>query len=251
MKRLIVTGDDLGLTPGVVEGIEEGHRAGILTSASLMVNAPAAAEAFRLARGTPSLSVGLHFVLTFGRPVGPAAPLAELLEADGTFARLDSGAHGHVTEEAVRGELAAQIDLFTRELGRAPAHLDSHHHVHGLPGVLEAVIDSAHRLGIPVRAPNARIQERLSAGGVRSTGHFIGAFYGSGQIGPERLVSILESLPEGTSELMCHPARPDTRLAELSSYARERYQELSTLTAPSIRETVSRLGIRLAPSSTI
>ena len=83
MKRLVVTADDFGLSSGVVEGIVEAHELGIVTSTSLMVNAPAAEAAFEEARRLPSLATGLHFVLTFGRPVGPPEPLSRLLDEDG------------------------------------------------------------------------------------------------------------------------------------------------------------------------
>ena len=71
MKQLIVTADDFGLTPGVVTGIVEAHERGIVTATSLMVSAPAADAAFKWAREHDSLAVGLHFVLTFGRPGRP------------------------------------------------------------------------------------------------------------------------------------------------------------------------------------
>ena len=73
MKRLIVTADDFGLSGPVNEAVEEAHRRGILTAASLMVGAPAFDDAVRRARAMPNLGVGLHLVLLDGRPVLPPA----------------------------------------------------------------------------------------------------------------------------------------------------------------------------------
>jgi predicted glycoside hydrolase/deacetylase ChbG (UPF0249 family) len=65
-KFLIVTADDFGLHHTVNEAVEQASRAGVLTAASLMVAAPAAADAVRRARKLPQLRVGLHLVLTDG-----------------------------------------------------------------------------------------------------------------------------------------------------------------------------------------
>jgi hypothetical protein len=244
VKGLIVTADDFGLSPGVVAGIVEAHAQGIVTATSLMVNAPAAEEAFRLARETPALGVGLHFVLTFGAPVGPAGPLGDLLDENGRFRRLDSGVHARVSPKQVREELRAQIQLFESGVGRPPTHIDGHHHVHALPGVLRAVIDEAGPRGIAVRAIDPATRERLRVERVRTHDAFIEDFYGA-DVSEEALVAILSSLPEGTSELMCHPALEDDVLAGLSSYVEPRYRELRALTSPRVRETLATRGVEL------
>ena len=111
MKRLVVTADDFGLTRGVVEGIVEAHEIGIVTSTSLMVNAPAAEDAFEEARRLPSLATGLHFVLTFGRPFGPREPLSRLLSRDGAFLKNGSGDHSSARPDEVRERTAAELEL--------------------------------------------------------------------------------------------------------------------------------------------
>ena len=85
MRRLIVCADDFGLDPAVNAAVEEAHRNGILSTASLMVGAPAAADAVMLARRLPDLHVGLHLVLVDGHPVSAPAAVAGLIGADGTF----------------------------------------------------------------------------------------------------------------------------------------------------------------------
>ena len=58
LNRLIITADDFGLSEPVNAAIEEAHQRGILSAASLMVGAPAAADAVARARTLPSLRVG-------------------------------------------------------------------------------------------------------------------------------------------------------------------------------------------------
>ena len=249
MKKLIVTGDDFGLTSGVVDGILIAHHRGIVTSTSLMVNAPAAKMAFRAARENPSLSVGLHFVLTFGRPVGSPEPIRSLLKPDGSFRRLESGAHARIKSSEVKHELDAQLLRVTQEVGRTPSQIDGHHHAHALPEILEAVIAIARERSLPVRAPNDETLETLTTAGIKTTGSFIDRFYGEGAVGEAKMIAILESLPESISELMCHPAVEDSSLKQLSGYTHARLQELETLTAPAVREAIKRLDIELLPTS--
>ena len=214
-----------------------------------MVNAPAAEEAFTLARDTPSLSVGLHFVLTFGRPVAPRASVEALVQDDGRFFSKNAGRLDGAPPAAIAAELEAQIERFTAETGKAPRHVDGHHHVHRIPAVRDVVIETARRLGVPVRAPDAATAETLAAAGVRSTGRFIEDFYGERSTDVASLVAILDALPDGTCELMCHPAEADPELAATSSYARERARELETLTHADVRRAIASRGIALVPSS--
>jgi hypothetical protein len=250
MKRLVVTADDFGLSSGVVEGIVEAHEVGIVTSTSLMVNAPAARAAFEEARRLPSLATGLHFVLTFGRPRGPREPLRGLLSRDGAFRKNGSGAQEAARPDEVRDELQAQLQAFQDGVGRPPTHIDGHHHVHLHEGILRVAIDEAERLGIPLRSRGFEVRERLRLKSIRTCDRFIDDFYGD-EVSEERLLSILETLPEGTSELMCHPAREDEELAGLSSYTEPRARELAALTSPAVTKALVRLGIELVPMTRV
>ena len=249
MKQLIVTADDFGLTPGVVTGIVEAHEHGIVTATSLMVNAPATDAAFAWAREHDSLSVGLHFVLTFGRPVGPAWPLGDLVDGDGSFRRLDSGAHLEATPGQVGAELRAQLERFEANVGRPPTHIDGHHHVHGVPGILSAILEATRRHRLPVRSPDDRTLARLRAIGVPTPDKFVDTFHGEDSVDEGKLVAILDDLPEETTELMCHPAHEDTALAALSSYTDARYLECQTLTSAKVQRAVVERDIELIPSA--
>lgn len=247
MKKLVVTADDFGLSPGVVAGTVQAHERGIVTTASLMVNAPAAEAAFAETKRLPALATGLHFVLTFGRPLGPIEPLSRLLDENGRFRRTGPGVQERARPDEVREELRAQLRRFEEKVGRPPTHIDGHHHVHLHPGILRVVIEEARRLSIPVRSTGAAVRERLRLGRIRTPDAFIDRYYGAGEVSEEKLVAILDSLPDGVSELMCHPAMPDEELRLLSSYAEPRVEELETLTSTPVRDCIGRAGIELIP----
>src|SRR3984885_1244675 len=85
MRSLIITADDFGAAREVNDAVEQAHRHGALTAASLMVSAPAASDAVARAQQMPSLRVGLHLVLVDGRPALPAAQIPDLVDSDGFF----------------------------------------------------------------------------------------------------------------------------------------------------------------------
>ena len=216
MRCLVVNADDFGLSGGVNAGILRAHREGIVTSASLMVRATAAADAAERAAAHPELTVGLH------------VDLGEWFEdAQGEW-------HARYTvvdtndKAAVVAELGRQVARFRELVGRDPTHMDSHQHVHRTEPVRSAMGVLAKELRIPLR----------HHGRVR----YCGAFYGAGAVGTAALVSIIEGLPEGATELACHPA---AAVHPRWDYAHERRTELATLCHPSVRDAIERADVRL------
>jgi predicted glycoside hydrolase/deacetylase ChbG (UPF0249 family) len=221
---LIVNADDFGQSPGVNRGVSEAHERGIVTSASLMVRWPAAAAAAAYARDHPALSVGLH------------VDLGEWAWRDGEWvclydvASTDDGA-------AVTAEAARQLAAFRRLTGRDPSHLDSHQHVHQHEPVRSALVALARGLGVPLRHCTPGI-------------HYCGSFYGQTALGepfPEGiqvggLIDILGTLPEGLTELACHPGL----MADVDSmYCAERAEEVQTLCDSRVRVALGTRGIAL------
>lgn len=243
-RLLIVNADDLGRTTGINEGILAGHRDGIVSSATLMVAYPAAAEAAAALADHPGLGVGLHVQLTGGRPTLPAERVPSLVDEEGRLPRQPDRIAGFEPAD-VLAEVEHQLDLFLDLVGRPPTHLDSHHHSHRVPVVLEALVELARRHGLPVRNSSPVIERRLREAGVVTTDAFVERFFGA-DTGLDTLVSVLDELGPGATELMCHPARVDDELRADSTYTDARERELATLTHPDARQALIERGIRLA-----
>jgi len=223
-KYLIVNGDDFGLSPGVNRGIIEAAEHGILTSASLMVRQPAAAEAAAYARKNPKISVGLHL------------DLGEWVCKNYEWVPLYSVVATH-DSTAVAGEIWHQFAQFQHLLERPPSHIDSHQHVHREYPVLAIITSLAERLGVPLREQTP---------GIRYCGDFYGQT-GEGEtltdvLSVEGLKKILSSLPEGVTELGCHPGYDD---GLSTAYRSERALETKVLCDPQIRAALISLEIEL------
>jgi chitin disaccharide deacetylase len=223
-RYVILNADDFGQSHGVNRGVIEAHERGIVTSASLMVRLPAAAEAAAYARKHPDLSLGLHLDFwewTYRR--GSWKPLYEVVSRDDAA--------------GMAREAAGQLASFQRLMGRDPTHLDSHQHSHRRPKVAHIFIQLGARLGIPLRAYTPEIR-------------YCGSFYGQTDegrswpslISVNALIQVLRKLPPGYTELSCHPGYAgDLR----STYRSERLREIHTLCAPAIREAITEMGITL------
>jgi chitin disaccharide deacetylase len=250
MRYLVVNADDFGLTAGVSHGILDAHRQGLVTSTTVLANLPGPPELDAEAAGLPDLGLGLHVNLTFGAPVSPRAKVPSLVDAEGRFPRDPALVATRADADEVRGEAEAQIDAFVRRFGRFPTHLDSHHHVHRLPGVAETIMQVALAARLPLRSQDPGFREGLRRHGVRTPDHFVG---GDG-VDPywtlERLLDTLAILPLGVTELMCHPGHFDEALA-YSRYGRQRQVELAALLEPEARATAERLGIQLCHFGTL
>jgi predicted glycoside hydrolase/deacetylase ChbG (UPF0249 family) len=258
---LVVNADDFGFTEDVNAGILEAHRRGILTAATLMANGDAFEDAVRLARETPSLDTGAHLVLVGGRSMLTGKPLPE------TVGKLAAG----LARREIRPieELRAQVRRILGA-GLRLSHLDTHKHTHLLPQVLDAVARIGEEFGIGwVRAPfdfpgsspgaplprkvtsaamalmRPRFRRVLARHGCKSTDHFAG-FQTTGRFGPAELVKLLEAIPEGSTELMCHPGFCREALkATRTRLKQSRERELEALTSQAVREAIASSGIEV------
>lgn len=235
-RLLIINADDLGYDPAVTRGIVQAMREGIVTSATLMVNTPFSEDAAAQARGLP---IGLHLNLARYPPVSNAVP-RNLLE-EGVFREPRAG---ELPASVVREEALAQLDRLAELMGQPATHLDVHKHLHRHPNVLEGLAAAAHLRGVPVRAIDDGMRATLGKAGVRTTDHFIGDAEAEPYWTAGRLRQSLEELPEGITELMCHPGY--TPEAIQSGYAAQREVELRTFLDPDARQLAERLGVGLA-----
>jgi hopanoid biosynthesis associated protein HpnK len=152
-RRIIINADDFGLCKGVNEAVAKAHEVGVLTSATLMTNMPAAEEAVEIAKTLPSLGVGVHLNLSEGRAVSKESCVNCLLDSDGRFAHSPLKLSAmcialHAVRRAIETELAAQIQ-WVFDSGLVPTHLDSHKHIHSFPAIFPIVCRLASRFKIP------------------------------------------------------------------------------------------------------
>jgi predicted glycoside hydrolase/deacetylase ChbG (UPF0249 family) len=248
MKQVIVNADDFGRARGINRGILRAHREGIVTAATLMVSAPASEDAGLVAREAPSLDVGVHLTLTYGRPVSDPAAVRSLVEPDGSFPRRPDAFLGTGRADRVEAltEYRAQVARARTLLGRAPTHLDSHHWLHDEPALEWAIATLALGTGMAVRPHDDAQRDRLRAAGIPTVDHYRRDFQHEGHVDVATLERILADLGDGLTELGCHPGEPDAELAATSTYASLRADELATLTDPRAKAALRRNDIMLS-----
>jgi len=244
-RRLIVNADDFGRSIGIDRGTVRAHREGIVTSATLMANVPGAERAAKAARATPSLDVGVHLVLTYARPLSDPRTISTLVREDGSFPGPRELVAREIDRDEALREYRAQYARARDLIGREPTHVDTHHWVHDHPALSWAVRELARETGAAARTHDPRQRDDYRAQGVRTPDHFVRAFQHPGHIDVASLLAIIEALPDGVTELMCHPGEADPELVATSAYARERPIELATLTDKRVRAALERERIAL------
>jgi hopanoid biosynthesis associated protein HpnK len=275
-RRLIITADDFGLSLEVNEAVEQAHREGVLTCASLMVTGPACEDALRRARRLPGLGVGLHLAL-YDAPACHAEP--SRIAPDGRTLGSDSTGTGIAlmlsaeVRAAARREIAAQFEAF-RKTGLALGHLDGHWHCHQHPAILALAIEAGRPLGLrAVRVPYEPFgfSRRLAGGGLQAgrLAHALGhrplalamrrqlrlagmryndSFFGkndAGAVTEPLLARMIAELPTGVTEAGLHPAAghwpaPHNLPADWRPAA-----ELEALISPELRQAIMASGVEL------
>jgi predicted glycoside hydrolase/deacetylase ChbG (UPF0249 family) len=251
--RLILNADDFGLTPGINRAIAELHAAGALTSATLMASGPAFDDAIRIAHAHLALGIGCHIVLTDGVPISPPETIPTLLGPDRRTFRSSlrdffvAALLGRISEADITREATAQIARIQQH-GITLTHLDTHKHTHILPRIARPLLAVAERLGIPaIRNPFEppwsialgkspilrRLQLRslrhlqprfialshIRSGRIATTDGTLG-ISATGQLNSTTLRAILDAMPDGLWELVCHPGYNDRDLDAITTRLR-------------------------------
>ena len=129
--------------------------------------------------------------------------------------------------------------------GLEPTHLDTHHHIHATPKVLDAITFCALNHDLPLRTINSEMREKVSSRGVRTNDYFEGGFFGFDSINLQNIANILADISDGVTELMCHPGELSDELGEISGYVNERLYELEVLINPEMPGLINKEGIEL------
>jgi predicted glycoside hydrolase/deacetylase ChbG (UPF0249 family) len=260
MKRLFINSDDYGRTPEISRGIREAHLRGVVTSTTCMMNIPTTAEDVAVAlKETPALGMGVHLVLTMGSPISAPDTVHSITDEEGHFFKYAALVEQlpRIDPQEVKTEWHAQIEAFVKASGRNPTHLDSHHHSsYFSPQLFRGMLELAKEYECAIRFPftgdiskeleetNKRVPELIREFDPRRPDHFVVDFYDE-RATYEELINILTHLPNGTTEIMCHPGYTDDAFAKESVYNDQRDRELNILTDPSIKEAIRAQGIEL------
>lgn len=242
-----------------------------------MVGAPAAADAVTRAKALPSLMVGLHVVLVDGTPVSPPEEVPDLVTADGRF-RDDMAWQGArmfflpgVRRQLAR-EIEAQFQAFAAT-GLPLDHVNAHRHFHIHPTIAGLIARIGRRFGaravrvpqepfavlrglepsnprmriLPLLAPfMAALRWRLRRQGYATNDHVFGLAW-TGAMTEARVLSLIDHLPEGVSEIYCHPAVTDTIPGAVPGY---RYaDEFNALVSDKVKRAIAARGIDLTSFS--
>jgi predicted glycoside hydrolase/deacetylase ChbG (UPF0249 family) len=260
MKRLIINSDDYGRTPDISRGIREAHLRGVVTSTTCMMNIPTTAADIAAARKeTPTLPMGVHLVLTMGRPILPREAVSSLTDENGNFFKYTPFIEHlpNLNLDEVKAEWRSQVEAFVKAAGRKPTHLDSHHHSSYFSAKLfHAMLELAKEYDCAIRFPftdnimseleetSQQVPSLIKEFNPCRPDCFVFDFYDEGAT-HEVLLNTINSLKDGTTELMCHPGHIDEAFVNESVYNRQREKEFKILTDPSIKEAIQANGIEL------
>jgi predicted glycoside hydrolase/deacetylase ChbG (UPF0249 family) len=272
--RLIINADDFGLTRGVNRAVEELHRAGRVTSATLMASGAAFEDAVAITHNNPGLGVGCHIVLTDGVPISHPQRIPTLIGADGKNFRtslldfITAIVLGKINPDEVAIEALAQIQHLQRA-GIDVTHVDTHKHAHLFPSIARPILFACERAGVgairnpfedawslalgigdPMRRFQLRVLQPLRKRfealpeirdqRIMTTNGTIG-ISATGHLNSATLATTLQHLPDGLWELVCHPGYNDRDLDAVTTRLRvTREMERDALLSAKIPE-----GVRL------
>jgi hopanoid biosynthesis associated protein HpnK len=275
MKKLIINADDFGLHKSINSGIITGFTRGLITSTSLMPGGEAFEDAVNCASAHPRLGIGVHLTLVAGKPVAKPESVKTLINEDGCFPAdypqfLVKYFLGRVRLAEIKEELYQQVSkVISRKI--PVTHLDSHQHMHIVPGIIDITIDIAREFGIPaIRIPAEpygftggypvsptrilgrsgltflarKAQRKLQRSGLRTTNHFRGMLAG-GNMQETYLHNIIRSLPEGSSEIMMHLGEDTAQVNALYNWKLHWQDELAAATGETAKLLVEAGKIQM------
>lgn len=271
LRYIIINADDFGRHAEINRAVEEGLVHGCLRSATVMPGGAAFAGAIDIARRHEELGLGVHFTLVDGHPILPPEEIPSLVGSEGDFlpdhtALLKRYLKGSINLEEVRRELAAQLQK-VEATGIPISHVDSHQHMHTLPGIIDIVLDLAARAGIrAVRTPRTPLfagafgglgqlvgrlglstLARLAAckahrRGLLTPDNFAGIVAGEA-VSEGELLHLIAHLPQGTTEVMMHPGMKNDVLQEDSGWQHDFEVELAAILSPRVEAALQKAEV--------
>lgn len=279
MRNLIVNADGFGFTRGINRGIEITVERGIVRSISVNANFDAADELASFAARFPSVSVGVHLNPAVGPPLADPKDVVTLVDSKGVFHAHDFTRRlltARIDLKELERELSLQIER-VRGMGVNVTHLDSHQNRHLYPPFFFVFLRLLRRYDIPcmrthahlARAELPRSERKLAAFYATHPQRFLTHMSARAEMSvarrrgvlmADRLMStsrtgdkadqrkwleLLRNVPEGWTEVYCHPALPDAELATWATYVEPRRAEVDVMTSASTHAEIERRGIVL------
>jgi len=254
MKYLIINGDDYGYTPSVSAGIRYVHNKGFLTTTSAFMNTPYVLDQLDIANNEcQQLGLGVHLNLTMGVPLSLPHKIKSIVNSEGEFYSrkellkvLDK-----IVSQHVEAEWRAQIELFLSR-GYKLDHVDSHHNISYIrEDLFKLMVDLAVEYKFFIRCPTPdlknihQVSSIQKKAGILSPDRTIISFFKEG-VSLNNIAHILKGLPNGVSELVCHPGHIDEELINDTKYSYIREKELEILLDKSVKKIINSRQIKLA-----
>lgn len=276
MRKLIINADDFGRHLLVNSAVIHGHSSGCITSASLMPSGVAFQDAIDQAANYPNLGIGIHLTLIGEIPVLSPDKVPSLVDNEGFLCKeypqfMSRFFQGRINLREVRAELTAQIDKVINH-DVAVTHIDSHQHLHVLPGIIDIVLDIAATYKIKaIRIPAVPIRftggypykfnqfigrsglvllaklakAKAKRRGFKIPDHFFGIVAG-GCLREKCLLDIVQHLPNGVSEVMVHPGDNDRVLSADGGWSHHFEEELNAVSSVQVASLIREQNITLA-----
>jgi chitin disaccharide deacetylase len=264
MGGLIINADDLGLSDSVNQAVLRLYERSAITGSSIIPAGRRFVEAAGMLKEKGIRETGVHLTLT-----GKFQPVTGKSFFSGYMPLLASYYSGTFDLAWARGELFAQVERVL-EQGLEPTHIDSHEHVHMLPGILNAALEACREFNIryirfpledgfvkkinfsvkdvlrhlALRVFAERAGKVIASSGTLSCGHFLGHFH-SGRINARTLDFFLDNIGDGITELAVHPAVMSRELLEDSPWHKNGQIEMEALLSEDWKEKLKKRGIRL------
>ena len=241
------------MTDGVTRGILLAHDRGIVSSTTILMNLPLSENTVKEIKKRRRLGLGIHLNVTLGMPLNKPSEVKTLIKPEGRFRRPADYLTRMPSAKDVVREYEAQIKLFVKRFGKAPDHLDTHHHLHDDPLFFKALATVARKWKVPVR--RSRIFQLPThnklTNELKTTDYLFGNLEARFIWQRAPFLGVVENLPDGTSEVGCHPGFCDVHLRELSSMQDVREKELRLFSDKAYRKLLSNLDIELIRFSEI
>ncbi len=246
--KLIINGDDFGITHACNMAIMDCFRNGLMKSTSMMTNMPYAQEAARLWKENPQLSVGIHFSLSAGKPITEGKTL---IKKDGTFDKAILRDPLKADSGEIEQELQAQFKRFVELTGKYPDHINSHHGIEVIPDGARMLQGFSRKYHLPIRSflnEGALEKNHYQVDFEIPTLKMMVRDSGRTRFGPEDVIKCFtrqELESDRIFELAGHPGYVDYELIQLSSLTEGRCYDAYTFCSEQLLDWVREHNIQL------